>query len=124
MNYRARSIQQSGVADPALSNSPYTNAGLKGDGQVVGIGDTGLDVTSCYFSDSQGSVSTSAIDSPYFNFMYRKVIQYAYNPNGGDTSDIDAGHGTHVCGTVIGNKENADITIGKMNCDDIFDMQC
>jgi subtilisin family serine protease len=110
LNYRARSIQQSGNPASDSASNPYTSAGLKGDGQIVSIADTGVDSSSCYFYDSKGTVTPSVITEPIFDLSYRKIIQYAYIINGGDTSDVADGHGTHICGIVVGNILDADIT--------------
>ena len=70
-NFRARSIVQSATASSALAASPYTQLGLRGLNQVVNIADTGVDVTSCYFSDPQGSVPPSNLSTPTFNSSFR-----------------------------------------------------
>jgi len=111
LNYRGRSIQQ--VANPgsAAANQPYSEAGLLGDGQIIGIADSGVDVYSCYFIDQKkGRVPTSTYDKATFDLSYRKVIQYAYIPGCGDTTDTIGGHGTHVCGIAAGGIANGDIT--------------
>lgn len=108
LNYRARSIQQTAKISSDLSNAIYSAAGLLGDGQVIGIADTGVDSFSCYFYDPQGQVRPTDVSSPSFDLKYRKIVQYDYN-GCGDTSDGEGGHGTHVSGIVAGNKINADI---------------
>mmetsp|Transcript_14029 Transcript_14029/g.14643 ORF Transcript_14029/g.14643 Transcript_14029/m.14643 type:complete len:1100 (-) Transcript_14029:260-3559(-) len=80
---------------------PYTNAGIDGTGQVVGIGDTGVDELSCFFRNSDGSkVARSSYTNPTYDLTKRKVIQYI---NYADDTDTLGGHGTHVSGTVAGN---------------------
>jgi len=59
-----RSIQQSARVGVDNVNTPYTNAGLRGDDQVVGIADAGIDRSSCYFNDSMGNVPLSELRSP------------------------------------------------------------
>lgn len=93
------------------ASAPYTAAGLLGDGQIVAVADTGLDLNSCYFYDPQGHIPYSDILSPVFDTKYRKVIQYTYGKYS-DTSDVEGGHGTHVSGIVAGNIAGADIYSG------------
>ena len=69
----------------------YCTLGLTGSNQIIGIADTGLDVTNGYFYDANNTMP-----GPF----HRKVIYY--NSSYGDAYDLDAGHGTHVCGTAAG----------------------
>jgi len=79
-------------------NSPFYNVDLKGTNQIVAVSDTGLDLNSCYFSDGEHTVvphKTDAVSST----ANRKVVQYvAFN----DDKDTLNGHGTHVCGSIVG----------------------
>ncbi|ABS27729.1 CARDB domain-containing protein [Anaeromyxobacter sp. Fw109-5] len=66
--------------------------GLSGQGQIVGIGDTGLDLDMCYFRDPSGAP---------IGATHRKVAGYqAFT----DDWDSDSGHGSHVAGTVAGDQ--------------------
>ncbi|CAI5487895.1 unnamed protein product [Closterium sp. Naga37s-1] len=69
---------------------PLWSAGITGVGQIVGIGDSGIDMQSCFFRDD-------AVPLPGPN--HRKVVQYRVV--NGDTVD-ELGHGTHVAGSVAG----------------------
>lgn len=102
LNYRARSIQQSGKVGFSRQHCPYTAAGLTGGGQIVGIADTGLDEKSCFFNDLSGQVGRSLVSSPRHDKRRRKVVQYARLPPA-DAFDVTNGHGTHVVGTAVGN---------------------
>ncbi|CAN0423962.1 unnamed protein product, partial [Ectocarpus fasciculatus] len=76
------------------------SAGLDGTGQVVGVGDTGLDDLHCMFINSDGySVPRSAYNRPTVFVNNRKVIQYIAYKN---SQDSNGGHGTHVAGTLAG----------------------
>ncbi len=117
-NFRARSVDQSAVGGASSqSTTPYSIQGLLGANQIVAIADTGVDVTSCYFSDPSGKVvAPSDISSPKTDTSVRKVVQYTYCMNkqcNSDTSDKSAGHGTHVSGTAVGSILGADLSTSK-----------
>jgi hypothetical protein len=97
-NDRGKSIVQ---ADTITSLSyPYHNAGLTGTDQIVGVGDTGVDELSCFFSNTDSSLVTrSSYKNPKYDLSKRVVIQYIDYANGGDETQ---GHGSHVCGTIAG----------------------
>lgn len=58
-NWRASGIIQSGRVPPredGVESSeihPIWSAGIRGEGQIVGCGDSGIDVDSCFFFDSR-----------------------------------------------------------------------
>jgi len=68
--------------------------GLHGEGQIVGLGDTGIDADQCFFDDPAQPV-------PYGqpNFSHRKIVYYVAL---GDKKDDSGGHGTHVAGSIVG----------------------
>ncbi|GIL83767.1 hypothetical protein Vretimale_10563 [Volvox reticuliferus] len=93
--------------------SPYWSAGLQGQGEIAGIGDTGVDVDQCYLQDPKyewlrfASLSGFS-DAPTIGSMvywrmpdHRKIVQYAFNPAYGDPFD-DNGHGTMCAGSIAG----------------------
>jgi hypothetical protein len=97
-----------------MESGAYSNqailltGGLTGVGQVIGISDTGLDLSSTYFYDNSSSITYNSATP---NLVHRKVVSYTFR-NGasvyGDAMD-NAGadgesgfHGTHVCGTSVG----------------------
>ncbi|HMA47563.1 MAG TPA: S8 family serine peptidase, partial [Frankiaceae bacterium] len=94
VNETTRWVIQSDVA----GSTPIWDAGLHGEGQIVGIGDTGLDYDMPWFYDPSGV-------PPGPN--HRKVI--GYDTTYGDDYDAnEPGHGTHVAGTVGGDRTPVD----------------
>jgi PGF-pre-PGF domain-containing protein len=66
-------------------STPIWDHNVTGEGQIIGVADTGLDNDSCYFSTDPN-----------------KVVAYLDLAGNGD---FDAhGHGTHVSGTILGDK--------------------
>lgn len=72
---------------------------LDGTGQIIGVCDTGVDMSSCYFSDPNVAPPYSSPDSPITVANHRKLVQYLTFL---DNSDDVGGHGTHVAGSVAG----------------------
>jgi len=95
-NHESRWIIQSYQED----YTPLWDAGLDGTGQLVAIGDTGVDADMCYFYDSAEGLPNDVI-----NHDQRKIIVYYDMAGAGDWDGHD--HGTHVACTVAGdNSEN------------------
>jgi subtilisin family serine protease len=81
--------------------------GLHGEGQVIGIMDTGLDVDDCRFNDPvEGLPALNQADGIEVDLDHRKVLAVDFywdadwppHPTGWD----DQGHGTHVAGSAAG----------------------
>lgn len=99
-------LQDNGVAANGDYKAPdahvFWEAGLNGTNQVVGIGDSGIDMHSCFFRDPNvpfnppSDASTDAWSAP----THRKVIYYwgLADPNYKDL----VGHGTHTSGSIVG----------------------
>jgi subtilase family serine protease len=75
-----------------LNNTGIWDKGLHGEGQIVGLGDSGLDYDMCYFRDPAGTP---------IGPMHRKVAGYTPFV---DDYDGNMGHGTHVSGIVAGDQ--------------------
>ena len=76
-------------------STPIWDAGLRGQGQVVAVSDTGLDADHCFFDDPTQDVPYDVV-----NWEHRKLVTYVTDM--GDDDDEHDGHGTHVCGSVAG----------------------
>jgi subtilisin family serine protease len=108
------------------SNTPQVMSvwaeGVKGKGQTVHVGDTGVDWNLCFFQDAGVAQS---IPPPFFQQLKSRsrslLCQTDKGPlqpstrhkfsayisiKGGDTRDEVGGHGTHVCGSVAGGAPN------------------
>eukprot|EP00760_Papus_ankaliazontas_P011172 PhM_4_TR14669/c0_g1_i3/m.35547 len=93
-NKYVRGIIQSGV----VAHEPFSAAGLTGEGEVVGVSDTGIDADHCFFHDPDHK-------TPYFNYNkdHRKIVRYdALDASQESHQDVNEGHGTHVCGSLAG----------------------
>ncbi len=100
-------VGQSGLAGGQAT--PVHDAGLRGEGQIVAVLDTGLDADSCYFYDStHGLPPTNCSGATTVDTNQRKVLAvdflWSNDCNGGisATEWDNQGHGTHVAGTVAG----------------------
>lgn len=79
---------------------PLWQKGLDGRGQVVGVGDSGIDMDSCYFTDPLVPFDNSA--RRFTSSTHRKVVSY-YGLGDPSMKDL-AGHGTHVSGSIAGER--------------------
>jgi len=75
------------------------DAGLRGENQIIQLGDTGIDADSCFFSDPQHPLPVNAISLSHRKFVIYKTVE---NADVGD--DLD-GHGTHVAGSLAGSMD-------------------
>eukprot|EP01065_Artemidia_motanka_P017846 TRINITY_DN21250_c0_g1_i1.p1 TRINITY_DN21250_c0_g1~~TRINITY_DN21250_c0_g1_i1.p1 ORF type:complete len:1000 (+),score=208.33 TRINITY_DN21250_c0_g1_i1:58-3000(+) len=99
---------QNSIATSALQTErgdgshPLWSAGLRGQGEVVLVGDTGLDYDMCFFRDEAEKVAFW----PDVNREHRKILSYIqcidHVNQAGDHADEPLGHGTHVTGSIAG----------------------
>ncbi|HET7711652.1 MAG TPA: S8 family serine peptidase [Thermoanaerobaculia bacterium] len=103
----------------AFGGTPLHDRGLHGEGQIVAVLDTGLDYTSCYFAEPDGSrppintrisgrnVDLSRRKVVAYNFLY-SCDEYPGAPGCDDPSRPGAldnqGHGTHAAGAIAGDQ--------------------
>lgn len=86
----------------AVNNDTFLwSKGIRGEGQIIGYMDTGLDFYDCYFWDPQG-------DPPGNN--HRKVLAYQNYGFGDGSPNGSWDHGTHVGGTLAGKVDPSDNT--------------
>ncbi len=87
--------------------NPYVcrDNGLRGEGQIIGFADTGLDVDHCYFRDTSAPVKyitpSDMLDKTKntLDSKHRKIAGYV---SFADSFEESEGHGTHVAGSLSG----------------------
>eukprot|EP00759_Apiculatamorpha_spiralis_P012622 PhF_6_TR1959/c0_g1_i1/m.3183 len=106
-SFRAHSMYARGVVQTGISGvEDYsTELNLTGEGEVVGISDTGIDHDHCFFRDSNVHVQYGSLNS-----NHRKIIRYdsTTQEEGNAKSDYVGGHGTAVAGILAGKPEYYD----------------
>lgn len=86
----ARGLCQSG--DDA--KKPLYQINITGQGYIIGVSDTGIDMNHCHFFDPNHNTPYNTV-----NHEHRKVIYYNRYVDGTDDAE---GHGTHVASTTAG----------------------
>jgi subtilisin family serine protease len=101
-NFAAVTGQSGAKGKVSRESAAIWAQGLMGQGEVVAVGDSGLDVDSCYFRETKsGAPRLRGCD-----MTRKKVVCYYQGEEAtfGDegTSADGGGHGTHVAGTIAG----------------------
>lgn len=78
----------------------FWDAGLDGRNQIVGIGDSGIDMHSCFFSDPQVPFVPPTNSKEWSSDTHRKVVYY-WGMADEYFQDL-VGHGTHTAGSIAG----------------------
>jgi hypothetical protein len=109
-----RALQSGSPTGP----TPLFDRGIHGEGQLIAIVDTGLEYTSCFFAEPDGTPppfntgSSAGLEWENIDLSRRKVVAYDFLyscdqwPNApgcdrpGQAGSLDnQGHGTHAAGT-------------------------
>lgn len=96
--------QDDGNWQEATESIALHQAGLLGAGQVLGLGDTGVDTQACAFRDS------SPVPYGHTSSDHRKIA--GYFTAGGDQQDGPDGHGTHIAAAMVGHVQSPDQNLG------------
>lgn len=78
----------------------FWSAGLDGRNQIVGIGDSGIDMDSCFFNDPAVPFAAPTAGKEWANDQHRKVVYYWGLAD--DAFRDLVGHGTHTAGSIAG----------------------
>ena len=95
LNNEARWVIQAGAGTANVDKTPVWDHGLTGQGEIVGIADSGINTDSCFFAD-----------------VPNKIFKYAVLPGAKKGDEI--GHGTHTSGSIAGN-ETTDPKLAKFD---------
>eukprot|EP00567_Pseudictyota_dubia_P018032 CAMPEP_0197434832 /NCGR_PEP_ID=MMETSP1175-20131217/2507_1 /TAXON_ID=1003142 /ORGANISM="Triceratium dubium, Strain CCMP147" /LENGTH=1062 /DNA_ID=CAMNT_0042963687 /DNA_START=391 /DNA_END=3579 /DNA_ORIENTATION=+ len=106
-NVNAAWLTQSGLEN----RFQWFDNGLDGTGQIVAVSDTGIDPNNCYFWDNEKGLQYDVLDE-----SRRKIAEYIPFVN---EDDYTFGHGTHVAGTIVGQRATDGITESKGSADGV-----
>eukprot|EP00667_Euglena_gracilis_P001136 EG_transcript_1136 len=108
LNKFAAGVVQDGAYRAAADAAVHTvwRHGLKGEGQVVGIGDGGVNFDSCFLTDPAHAVPINRVSA-----THRKFAAYLNFSHPGQSLFADRLHGTHTATTIAG--DASDPTMGQ-----------
>lgn len=115
-----RTLQSGSPSGP----TPLHDRGIRGEGQIIAVLDTGVDYTNCYFAEADNSPPpfntgspSGGLDWQNVDLSRRKVVAYNFlyscdqfpGRPGCDTPGTpgsldNQGHGTHAAGTALGDR--------------------
>lgn len=115
-----RSLQSGSSSGP----TPLHDRGIHGEGQIIAILDTGIDIDNCFFAEHDGRVPPFNTGSPAggldwenVDLTRRKIVAYDFlyscdqypgkpgcDTPGEPASYDNQGHGTHSAGAAVGDK--------------------
>ncbi|KAH0785966.1 Clan SB, family S8, subtilisin-like serine peptidase [Histomonas meleagridis] len=102
----SRNIYQDDIyAPPRVIHS----LGLTGEGEIVNVVDTGIDISHPMFRDPMQTLDSITGKT---NYNHRKVVRIEPLV---DNKDYSTGHGTHVCGIIAGNTNCSDCALSQYN---------
>lgn len=91
--------------------TPLFNQGLLGQGQIIGLMDTGIDADSCFFDDpDHGLPAVNGASGTAIDAGHRKIlaVDFWWSEDWPDPGDFDwdsQGHGTHTAGSAAGDTD-------------------
>ena len=106
-NARSAPLCQSGD----FVRTPLFNHGLLGQGQIIGLMDTGIDADHCFFADpDHGLPAVNGSAGTDIDLGHRKIlaVDFWWNedwPQPGATDWDSSGHGTHTAGSAAGDAD-------------------
>ncbi|MCC5876101.1 MAG: S8 family serine peptidase, partial [Candidatus Sumerlaeia bacterium] len=119
-NTTARRWVQSGTSEPG--GETLWGRGLRGEGQVIAVLDTGADWLNCHLAEPGGTPPPvlRAGDPLVADMTRRKIIAYQILPGSMKDDAMDnQGHGTLVAGNALGREPNGTMEPGSTNHDGV-----